>query len=165
MSESRREAAPARIDAVLIEGSPARRRVLDLAASDERRKALLMDPSLAATGAPSGDFSDREVQELKRSVLQARRLRAVESPSGERVSHGLSGLAMALTLCLIFLLPSSLRRSPDSGVVVPGVDSRDVPEIMTHSAVEALDLPGARVYELADEDFSVVLVVDESFEL
>jgi hypothetical protein len=139
--------------------------VLDLAVSDERRKALFMDPSLAATGAPSGDFSDREVQELKRSVLQARRLHALGCPSGKPVSRGLSSLAVALTLCLVFLLPSSLRRSPESGLVVPGVDSVDVPEIMTHSAVEALDLPGARVYELADEDFSVVLVVDESFEL
>ena len=72
---------------------------------------------------------------------------------------------MALTLCLVFLLPSSLRRSPDSSLLVPMADSRNVPEIMTHSAVETLDLPGARVYELADEDFSVVLVVDESFEL
>ena len=37
-----------------------------------------------------GDFSDREVQELKRSVLQARRLRALESAAEklqEQVGH------------------------------------------------------------------------------
>ena len=165
MSEGRGRSVPPETDAVLTDGSRARRRLLDLAVSEERGRALLMDPSLAATGEPSEEFSDREVQELKRSVAQARRLRDVETSPGEPVSRRLSGLAMALTLCLVFLLPSSLRLSPDSSLLVPMADSRNVPEIMTYSAVETLDLPGARVYELADEDFSVVLVVDESFEL
>ena len=36
---------------------------------------------------------------------------------------------------------------------------------ITHPGIEAINLPGARVYELAEEDFDIVLIVDESLEL
>lgn len=141
-------------------------RLLAVAESENRRQALLADPGLAASAVPREEFSDQEVQDLKRSVLLARRLSRVEAVERESISHRLSGWAVALSVLLVFLLPSSLRQeAPEIEPTMPGPVSFLTSAAMTHSSVEALDLPSARVYELADEDFSLVLVVDESFEL
>ena len=153
-------------DECLLEGSRERRQLLALSETENRELALLADPGLAAKGVPGAEqFGEREIRDLKRSVVAARRLREVEELSAEPVSHRLSGLAVALTLCLLFLLPSNIRRLPDSRGVPAVVEPRPAPIVMMHSSVEAIGLPKARVYELADEDFSLVLVVDESFEL
>ena len=140
-------------------------RLLAVAESENRRQALLADPGLAASATPREEFSDQEVQDLKRSVLLARRLSSVEAVERESISHRLSGWVVALSVLLVFLLPSSLRQAPEIEPAMPGPVSFLTSAAMTHSSVEALDLPSARVYELADEDFSLVLVVDESFEL
>lgn len=152
-------------NAHLREGDSARRRLLVVAESENRRQALLADPGLVVSATPREEFSDQEVQDLKRSVLLARRLSSVEAGGREPISRRLSGWAVALSVCLLFLLPSSLRQTPELEPTIPGPVSLLSSARMTHSSVEALDLPGARVYELADEDFSLVLVVDESFEL
>ena len=153
-------------DEILIEGSGDRRRLLELAASGAqgRREALLLDPGLAARGAEAGHFSDAEVEDLKRSVLDARRLRDVESATHRPVSHLLSAIAATLILGMLFVLPVRLERheGPLEDRISAGLTA---PEAITHPGFEALGLPGARVYELADEAFSLVLIVDESFEL
>ena len=153
-------------DACLREGTPARERLLEWAESGDRQQALFLDPGLAAKGVHGGDFSDREIEDLKKSVLQARRLKTIGEAGRESASNRLSGWAVALTVCLLFLLPSSLKQTSAAEAPLSTTHvSRLAPAAMTHSSVEALDLPGARVYELAEEDFSLVLVVDESFEL
>jgi hypothetical protein len=165
VTEKTNEGYELRGNEYLREDSVARAHFLEMARSADRREALLADPSLAAGASSGGEFTDQEVRDLKRSVLQARRLREVEQAPSEPISNRLSGLAAAMTICLLFVLPSSLERAPDSEAPNPSSGSRPAPAAMTHSSVEALGLPGARVYELADEDFSLVLVVDESFEL
>lgn len=154
-------------DEVLIEGSGQRRRLLELAeaGAQERRHALVLDPGLAVRSTPGAAFSDAEIQDLKRSVLDARRLRDVESATRRPVSHVLSTIAATLILGMVFVLPVGLE-TRDGAVGDPTRDGLSMAtEAITHPGIEALGLPGARVYELADEAFSLVLIVDESFEL
>lgn len=154
-------------DEVLVEGSAHRRRLLELAEVDAqgKRRALLLDPGLAARSTPTGGFSDAEIQNLKRSVLEARRLREVESATRRPVSHLLSTIAATLILGMVFVLPVGLEKRDDAVGNLTSAGLSIAPEAITHPGFEALGLPGARVYELADEAFSLVLIVDESFEL
>jgi hypothetical protein len=148
--------------ACLVDGSSERNRLLEMAAGnpDDRRQALLADPSLAATPGDGAEFSDVDVERLKEAVRTVRRMRRLDDRDARRPSFGLSGLAAALLLVLVFLSPAEVDRSMESSRTVAREATR-----ITHPGIEAIDLPGARVYELAEEDFDVVLIVDESLEL
>jgi hypothetical protein len=148
-----------------LEDSSARARLLRAAESGDRRRALLADPGLAVSGLDDEEFTDQEVRDLKRSVLLARRLKEVDADSEESLTNRLSMLAMSLALCLLFLLPSGLTQVPEAVPAGSSSGDRLTLGTMTHSSVETLGLPGARIYELADENFSLILVVDDSFEL
>ena len=166
MAFERKNSVAMEDEAILVEGSSSRKWLLDLAAGGplSRRQAVLLDPSLSAIGRDGADFTDEDVAEIKAAVAGARRLQRVESSAGS-FSYRLSGLVAALTLVLLFLQPGGVERFGDSmsAPQAPGRLSSDA--VITHPVVEAIGLPGARVYELAEEGFSVVLIVDESFEL
>lgn len=149
-------------DACLVDGSPERRRLLEQAAgkSADRRRALLVDPTLAAMPGDEVVLSDAEVERLKQAVRSMRRIRRFDDRDSRRHSFGLSGLAAALLLLLVFLSPADVDRA----VELSRTAVRDRAAI-THPGIEAINLPGARVYELAEEDFDIVLIVDESLEL
>jgi hypothetical protein len=149
-------------DACLVDGSPERRRLLEQAAGSpgDRRRALLVDPSLAATPGDEVALSDAEADRLKQAVRAMRRMRHFENRDSRRPSFGLSGLAAALLLLLVFLSPADVDRTVESSWTGVGDGAA-----ITHPGIEAINLPGARVYELAEEDFDVVLIVDESLEL
>ena len=154
-------------DSVLIEGSRARRDLLSRYRGDpdDHRSALRSDPSLAASSVDAGGFSDREVAELKRSVGAAKRLIGVERAVKRRVFRRFTGLAAALVALLALLAPAGEERGTGwvGAVQSPGSVFETAP--ITHPAVEAIGLPEARVYELTNEHFSVVLIVDDSFDL
>lgn len=144
----------------LVEGTPERRRLLASLEGRGRRRALFIDPGLAVRAGGQPEVSADDVAEIKKAVLQARRLRSMERHAESSGTHRASGLAIAMALLLLLLVPAGVKRTSE-----PVHQDERTALPLTHSSVEALDLPGARVYELAEEEFSLVLVVDESFEL
>jgi hypothetical protein len=156
-------------EAFLVEDSP--ERLWGLRHAEEcpacRRALLRLDPTLAV--APSvPEFESREVESLKAGVLNAKRLREMEASSGRSIRGSQIAAAVTLIASLALLLPGQLEETGGGS----GNGQTELSRALTPSAaevslpaVETLDLPRARVYELGDEDFSVVMIVDESLDL
>jgi hypothetical protein len=157
-------------DALLVEGSPERRWGLRHAEECPacRRTLLRLDPTLAVAAPSVPEFDSREVESLKAGVLNAKRLREMEAFSGRSIRGSQVAAAVTLIASLALLLPGQLEETGGgrgdaqtelSRILAPSVAEISLP------AVETLDLPLARVYELGEEDFSVVMIVDESLDL
>lgn len=150
----------------LLEGSAARERLLETLGrgESEHREALLIDPTLAAASELEREhmeFGASDVADVRAGVERARRMGRVESANLRRRGRVVAAtLVVALTLGLIAWQVTPHADSSGSSGMVPTESRR-----MTHSSLETLNRPEARVYELAAEEFSVILVVDESFEL
>ena len=153
-------------ETVLVDGSEARRRLLEMAGCDGegRQQALALDPSLAVDGIEEESFDDDDLQRVKDAVLQARRLQEVERRR-VRPASWLRAAGLVLVLGLSALSMPKRIDLPATSATGPVVNLQAVTEFAALSAVEAIDRPLARVYELVEDDFSVVMIVDDSFDL
>ncbi len=153
-----------------------------------RRAALALDPSLvfsrlAGAGFDRSERSERSVHDEAREIAAGVRtlVRAREAertlgrssrPAARRA--GLAAAALALGAAL-FLTTHASRHAgapaaPARGPFVAGAPALDEvappsAEAASPALVDALDRPQARIYQLGQDDLSVVMIVDESLDV
>lgn len=155
---------------------------------DCRRPALASDPLLVfrhRRGSASGSESEAAaVAEMRRSVHAVVRSRSWKRPRRalSRSSARRLAAALALLAFLLFLGPDRvLGPSPSADRLAGPVAATppDLPvgspvsaelidllaETMPVSLVEDIDRPGARVYEMRRDNLSVVMIVDDTFDV
>ena len=143
-----------------------------------RRYALEDDPTLMFIELPKVEVSDAEVDEILATVGTLRRARALEKGASPQRGHLGRNLAAAALLTALLLVPghtgptrhgSVSRDDIDSGE--SGLQSPSAGALFLVTGTEALSLienlnrPEARIYQLTEDDLSVVMIVDESLDL
>jgi hypothetical protein len=139
-----------------------------------RRQAFSLDPSLLFVAQAPPSVDDAEVGRIKANVHTLLRARAAERTS-HRVRRGLGRFAAAAAVvALMVLLPThTSRQALTAPAALPGLAS-DAGAIAASDAglmeapapvIEPLDLPAARIYQLGGENFSIVMVVDDSIDV
>lgn len=152
-----------------------------------RSRAFLLDPSWARLEEPNPDFSQTEIDETKRRILAGRRLsdvadvaRVSDAEAAVSVSSNpkstaprntawLRAAAIAASLGVLLMFGVS-RRPPSSwaqrAVPVPEQAlSAAAGLVPNFSSIDPLLPTRARVYELGQADFSLVILVDESLDI
>lgn len=140
-----------------------------------RLTALRLDPSLVFLAQEPLEVSDADVAEMVGNVRTLRRARQAEEATEEPRRQLGRVAAAAAVVSLMVLFPTLTSRPP--GPASPPVG----PELVVGSGglpprslllgegsapvIEPLDLPFARIYQLGEEDLSVVMVVDESLDV
>jgi hypothetical protein len=115
---------------------------------------------------------------MQAAVRTLRRSRVIEA--GDK-SHSSGGRKVAMIaaslLCALVLLPlAGERRLEDAGQPRANVVSEErlrarsgwpqwVEDRTAPPVIEGLNRPGARVYQLTEEDLAVVMIVDETLDL
>ncbi len=147
-----------------------------------RREALALDPSLVFSSlrAPAADRSDREAaREIAAGVRTLVRAREAERSLGgaarrarRRAGFAAAALALAATLSLTThaarhaTLPGAAAARGPFAAGAPALDEvAPATEAATPALVDALDRPQARIYQLGQDDLSVVMIVDESLDV
>ena len=89
-------------------------------------------------------------------------VRALRRASPKRRSRiwGEAAAAAALLVLGLWVAPSSV---PLQKVQV--VESAPIPYVENLPVVEAVDRPEARIYQLADDELSIVMIVDETLDV
>ncbi len=151
-----------------------------------RRAAFALDPSLvfsrlAAARAAGSALSARpdreETREIAAAVRMLVRARETESslarPGRRRAGLAAAGLVLAATLVLTTHvarrtgLPAGAAPRGPFVASAPALDELAPPaaDEAEPSLVDALDRPQARIYQLGQDDLSVVMIVDESLDV
>lgn len=135
-----------------------------------RANAVELDPTLLFVAQPALEVGEDEIDTIRANVRVLRRARAKErATAAPRRRLGRIAAAAAVG-ALMLLLPTHTSRPPVPVAVLPapsptpfvnGATSSDGPAPL----IEPLDLPLARIYQLGEEDLSVVMVVDESIDV
>jgi hypothetical protein len=151
--------------------------------ADCRRRALAADPLLVFQRLPAVAVAPGEVTAVQQAVATLRRSRRVAAASpapagaaGRRRSladgrwrwSAAAAVLLAAALTLAPAGPGAGRgRGPQSAPVSPHLTTvrGQADPVLTSAFVEDFDLPDARVYQLAEEELSVVMIVDPSFDL
>ncbi len=148
------------------------------ACSSCRRAVVAGDPILVFSLLEPDPLDEVQVAEMQAAVRTLRRSRVIEAgdksrPSGERKTT----MVAASLLCALALLPlSGERRLEDAGQPPVYVVSEErlraqsgwlqwVEDRTATPVIEGLNRPGARVYQLTEEDLAVVMIVDETLDL
>lgn len=143
-----------------------------------RRAVVDEDPTVVFALLETEAFSEEEIGEIQASVRTLRRSRAIET--AERTSDRRDRRTAMVAASLVFalaLLPLAGGKRLENGSpplremaaergqrALPGwqewVDDRTEPPV-----IDELNRPDARVYQLTEEDLSVVMIVDETLDL
>ncbi len=179
-------------DRLLREGSPERslaeRHFARCPSCAER--AFLLDPSWAVSRtnrlgqsqqaeptepsdlAETTSFGSREIADLKRIVLEAGRIRAVEGSVHQRPTGRRIAIAAAVLLVLVAggALFRTIGPATKTEVITPAAAedffSISAPAVdLSLPAVGSLAPAAARVYDFGQEDFALVMVVHETLDL
>jgi hypothetical protein len=145
-----------------------------------RRAALETDPTLVFSLRSEVGEADADSAAMIASVRSLRRVRGLEmAPSRNRRLTGGGIAAAVLGAMLLMLVPSGGERRAGS-FPVPGQPGTELsadrdqqltgfgtlpPRVQESPILEDLDRQEARVYQVDEEDLSVVMVVDESLDL
>lgn len=146
-----------------------------------RSAALAVDPSLlfslGLNRAVAEESPDREAERMRSSVEALRRaesLKAMLPGTATRIRRAAAAVAAVLVAAALFLSTGAgrLASGPDTVAVsretaAESLFATTVPETdeIELSAIEELDRPLARVYQLTEEDLSLVMIVDETFDI
>ncbi|HEX6865067.1 MAG TPA: hypothetical protein VF414_19710 [Thermoanaerobaculia bacterium] len=129
-----------------------------------RRQALAADPTLVFRRMPVPELSPAEERDEVAAVRQAvaalrtaSRLDALETRPRPLSFSGWKRWAAAAVLVLASL---SLGQSPGTIFQQPQMSGAAL-----QPAVEAVNLPDARVYQVGEEDLLVTMIVDESLDV
>ncbi len=138
-----------------------------------RAAAVELDPSMLFVAQPPLEVDDDEIERIKTNVRTLRRARETERTAGELRRRIGRAAAAAAIIALAFLLPQQSFRQPEtaSTQLEPAAETSSPPAgrltLVDGPApmIEPLDLPLARIYQLGEEDLSVIMVVDESIDV
>lgn len=137
-----------------------------------RSEALQLDPTLLFSAQSTLEVTDAEVSDIVSSVRTLRRSRQAEEAVGEPRRRWGRFAAAAAAVFLLVLLPNLTPRQAAPPLMEssrPTSEFVAAPRSMVGDpsapVIEPLDLPFARIYQLGEEDLSVVMVVDESLDV
>lgn len=138
-------------------------------------KAFLLDPSWAVRKLPAPEFGAEDLAEIQRSLARAERMRGVERRFGTRhPGRRIAAAAVLVALLGVAGILSDRSNSvevADSGgfLVKPGAEGRQgdpADELeLSLPAIGSLAPETARIYELGEEEFALVMVVHETLDL
>ena len=130
-----------------------------------RREAVAADPLLAFTRLaepPADPGLEHEMQGAVAAMIRAARL---ETPRRSARAAGLAKLAAGLgTVALLMFSGSPPGRAPEP-TNLAAADALVIDEGPATAILEDLDRPGARIYELPQDDLAVVMIVDSSLDV
>jgi len=130
-----------------------------------RREAVAADPLLAFTRLaepPADPGMEHEMQGAVAAMIRAARL---ETPRRSARAAGLAKLAAGLgTVALLMFSGSPPGRAPEPGNRA-AADALRIDQGPAAAILEDLDRPGARIYELPQDDLAVVMIVDSSLDV
>lgn len=142
---------------------------------DCRRDGLAADPTLLFLGASPLELERSEVASIRRTVRAMQRARDLDAAGSRSWTHVLRAAAAAILLTALLLLPGGQKRlavpSPEPDTLsggplhAGGEDLAPVSVWESPSLIENLDRPEARIYQLTEQDLSIVMIVDESLDL
>ncbi len=136
-----------------------------------RRAALRFDPTLAVTHLAPAEVESSDVEAVKRQVEAMRRVRAMEI--GRRGSGLAHAAAVILLLGVGFMFAGPVR-DPNAPATLPQItangpgsffDAGNRRSTASLAVVESISPSSARIYHLDQQDFPVVMIVDESIDL
>ncbi len=145
----------------------ARRRAIDhlRGCAACRRAVLAADPSNLFLLLPEPATTPAEVAQMGRTVAALRRVRALERRSAGRRARLPRVAAAGLLAAGLALLAGGGAERPAHPPQVPPSSVLRAAELLPAPLIENLDRPQARIYQLTEEDLSVVMIVDESLEI
>jgi hypothetical protein len=143
-----------------------------------RRRAVVADPAVLFVDLPSLEVTDAEVEAVRSAVGAMRRARALEEESSRPHGRWWRHAAAAALLAALLLVPGNTPVYQEAVNGSPGLTG-GVGELESlidkggflasatepSSIIENLNRPQARIYQLTEEDLSVVMIVDESLDL
>ncbi|MDH3743486.1 MAG: hypothetical protein OES47_00115 [Acidobacteriota bacterium] len=133
-----------------------------------RRSALELDPTLAVANLPAVEVSKSEIEAVKRQVQAMRRVRAIEVGKRRPV---LSHVAVVMLMVGLGLFLPGRVIDPAGSVAQGGVgggvlfDEASREAASSLALVESITPSTARIYQLDQADFPIVMIVDESIDL
>jgi hypothetical protein len=139
-----------------------------------RATAFELDPSLLFVAQSPIEVSDDEIGTIQANVRVLRRARAQERAALEPRRRMARIASAAAVISLMVLLPTHTSRQSTILPVVagPSLTLQRAPfagglafEDSSAPLIEPYDLPLARIYQLGEDDLSVVMVVDESIDV
>ena len=164
-------------DELLREGSPVRLRAESHFAECPAcaRRAYLLDPGWAVRGLGPARFSTEETAELERKILDSTRVLGLGKEMRlERSGRRRAGvLAAGVVIALATTAGLSLRRGAGEAPAPPPVSAavelfgadRSGSTVQSLPRLGGLQPAEARVYELGQKDFALVMVVHETLDL
>lgn len=135
-----------------------------------RGRALELDPTLVFGDLRREPAAAGEADAVRRSVEVMRRLGRRGQLSWRRAGRAAAAIllpaaGLILSFELLLAPPHEGQPPPASGAALLGELLVPAAELPAPPFVEALDRPQARVYQLGQEDLSVVMIVDENLDV
>lgn len=138
-----------------------------------RRELLDTDATLLFLGASRLEVDASEIAAVRQTVDAMRRTRDLELPERRTPGRAQRAVAAGFLLAALLVLPAGERPSeapsPVDGQRAAAFFQRRgatlVSDLESPSVLENLDRPTARVYQLTENDLSVVMIVDETLDL
>ncbi|MFQ5526026.1 MAG: hypothetical protein ACE5GX_07155 [Thermoanaerobaculia bacterium] len=141
-------------------------------------KAFLLDPSWAVRRMDDSEFDAKEISELQEELVESGRIRALDRRVGSRAARWRIAAAAALiALAAVAGMLANRSSVVSTAAVADPIDTVEptrAAEVRTvDSGLADVSLPAigslapaaARVYEIGEEDFALVMVVHETLDL
>ena len=135
-----------------------------------RRRALALDPTLVFAGLnrlqERAQPPSLDTDEIRRSLRTMRRTQALAARHSRLTLPGRVAAALVLALAALLLggVPTGGPASEPAGAGF-GYPWLPQSEVASPPFVEAVGRPEARIYQLGQEDFSLVMIVDENLDV
>ena len=136
-----------------------------------RRRAVAADPAVLFLDLPSLEVTAADVEAVRSAVGAMRRARVLENETSRPVGRWWRHAAAAALLAALLLVPGTTPVEHEAEDGSLGIEtlideggflaSATAPS----SIIENLNRPQARIYQLTEEDLSLVMIVDESLDL
>ncbi len=129
-----------------------------------RRRALALDPTLLFRGLPAPPEEAIDLPAMQEAVASLVRARRIER-SGSAPRRSWWRRAAVAAAVLVALGVEAGPRRPGAPGVESAAAGANTPALVMAPVFEHIDRPEARVYQLPTEGFSVVMIVDSSFDV
>jgi hypothetical protein len=143
-----------------------------------RRQAVSADPAVLFVDLPTLEVTEADVEAVRSAVGAMRRARALENETSRPLGRWWRHAAAAALLATLLLVPGTTPVYQEAEEGLPGLVA-EVEKLDTlieeggflasatepSSIIENLNRPQARIYQLTEEDLSLVMIVDESLDL
>jgi hypothetical protein len=130
-----------------------------------RAAAVDLDPSLLFVDLPAPRVGAQDVDAMQRAVAALVRAERIEPRARSLSRRVWRGVAAAAVLVLALGVEAGPRRSGPPVAGTLAALSEESPDLAAPPALEEIDRPDARVYQVPAEGLSVVMIVDASLDV